>query len=102
MSVVVINAITVPPERAAELEARFAARAGEVDGQPGFEGFQLLRPTDGRDVYYVVTQWDSEESFKAWTESQAFSHGHKASTEQGPVSTAAELLRFEVVDLGKG
>ena len=57
MSVVKINAITVPKERAEELEARFAARAGEVSGSPGFEAFELLRPTDDRDVYLVYTRW---------------------------------------------
>ena len=45
MSVVKINAITVEPERADELVARFAARAGEVGGMPGFEAFELLRRT---------------------------------------------------------
>ena len=44
MSVVRINAITVPTERAEELERRFAARAGEVSKSPGFEAFELLRP----------------------------------------------------------
>ena len=35
MSVVRINAITVPPDRAEEFERRFAARAGEVSKAPG-------------------------------------------------------------------
>ena len=48
MSVVKINAITVPAERADELVARFAARAGEVSGMPGFEMFELLRPSDDK------------------------------------------------------
>ena len=43
MSVVKINAITVPKERAEELVGRFAARAGEVSKSPGFEAFELLR-----------------------------------------------------------
>ena len=43
MSVVKINAITVEPERADELVARFAARAGEVGGMEGFEAFELLQ-----------------------------------------------------------
>ena len=50
MSVVRINAITVPKERADELEARFAARAGEVSSSPGFEAFELLRPADDRET----------------------------------------------------
>jgi heme-degrading monooxygenase HmoA len=39
MSVVKINAITVPADSGDELARRFAARAGAVDGHAGFEGF---------------------------------------------------------------
>jgi heme-degrading monooxygenase HmoA len=48
MSIVRINAITVPAEGGAELARRFGERAGAVDHAEGFEGFELLRPTDGR------------------------------------------------------
>ena len=48
MTVIKINAITVSEGNGEELARRFAARAGAVDGQEGFEGFELLRPTDDR------------------------------------------------------
>jgi heme oxygenase (mycobilin-producing) len=76
MSVVKINVLTVPQERAEVLEGRFAARAGEVDKVDGFESFQLLRPTEGTDKYLVVTSWRDEESFQAWMNSAAFTKGH--------------------------
>ena len=63
MSVVKINAITVPEDSGDELARRFAGRAGAVDRQPGFEGFELLAPTDGRNVWLVVTRWADEASF---------------------------------------
>ena len=97
MSVVKINAITVEPERADELVARFAARAGEVGGMEGFEAFELLRPNDDRNQFLVYTRWRSEEDFQAWVQSPAFAHGHKAHTGQGPVSTHAELWSYDVV-----
>lgn len=119
MSVVKINAIDVPEGAGPELEARFAARARSVEEAPGFEEFQLLRPTGGERRYFVYTRWDSEESFQAWTTSQAFAHGHRgqaggqAGGESGgesdgesgqgpqamsrPVSTGAELLAFDVI-----
>jgi len=97
MSVVKINAITVPNERADELERRFAARAGEVGKAEGFEAFELLRPTDDRDVFLVYTRWRSEDDFRAWMSSAAFGAGHKAHSEQGPVSTESELWSFDVV-----
>ena len=97
MSVVRINAIKVPKERAAELEARFAGRAGMVSKSPGFEAFELLRPTDDRDVFLVYTRWRSQEDFEAWANSPAFQHGHRAHSTQGPVSTESELWAFDVV-----
>ena len=93
--VVKINAIEVPEGAGPELEKRFAARAGAVENSPGFLGFQLLRPTAGDARYFVVTQWDSEESFQAWRNGSAMA-AH-AGERQKPVSSGATLLEFEVV-----
>lgn len=97
MSVVKINAITVPKERADELVARFAARAGAVSSSPGFEAFELLRPSDDRDTFLVYTRWASEKDFQAWMASAAFGQGHAQHAGDGPVSTGAELWQFDVV-----
>ena len=97
MSIVRINAITVPPERADELLARFANRAGEVSKMPGFEAFQLLRPTDDRDVFLVYTRWASQADFDSWLSGRAFQQGHAAHAQGGPVSTGSELWSFDVV-----
>lgn len=100
MTVIKINALTVPPEAGDELAHRFAARAGAVDDRDGFEGFELLRPTDGRTQWLVVTRWRDEAAFEAWTNSQAFAHGHagagRPAEHGGPVSTASELWSYEV------
>lgn len=95
MSVVKINAISVPAEHREELERRFANRAHTVDGSPGFLGFQLLRPTAGEDRYFVVTQWEDEESFAAWRDGDA--RAAHAGQRANPVATGADLLEFEVV-----
>jgi heme-degrading monooxygenase HmoA len=95
MSVVKINAISVPPQAGRELERRFAERAHTVEGSPGFLGFQLLRPTQGEDRYFVVTEWADEDSFAAWRDGDARS-AHAGQHGQ-PVSTGASLLEFEVV-----
>ena len=95
MSVVKINAISVPADNHEELEKRFAHRAHSVDGSPGFLGFQLLRPVKGEDRYFVVTQWESEEAFQAWASGPAI-EAHKGE-QRNPVATGASLLEFEVV-----
>jgi heme-degrading monooxygenase HmoA len=77
MSIVKINVLTVPAEKRATLEARFAGRAGMVEKADGFEHFELLRPVEGTDTYLVYTRWRSEEDFQAWQSSQAFGQGHR-------------------------
>lgn len=96
MPFVVVNAVTVAPERAEEFEARFAARAGAVEQAPGFEAFELLRPTEGS-RYLVYTRWTSEADFEAWTSSHAFAAGHRPPGDGGPVATANEIWKLEVV-----
>ena len=104
MTVIRINAITVPEGAGDDLARRFAARAGAVDDAEGFEGFELLRPTDGRDTWLVVTRWKDEASFRAWTNSPAFAHGHRGPDGPGahpPVSAHSELWSYDVEDLGR-
>ena len=95
MTVVKINAIEIPEGAGAELEKRFANRAHTVDSAPGFLGFQLLRPTAGETRYFVVTQWEDEESFAAWREGDA--RAAHAGEVKNPVATGASLLEFDVV-----
>ena len=100
-TVIKINAITVPDGLGEEVARRFAERAGAVDGQPGFLGFELLRPANGRDTWLVVTRWVDEESFAGWVRSPAFAHGHRealaaAKDRPEPLPLTAELWSFTV------
>ena len=103
MTVIKINAITVPADSGDELAHRFAARAGAVDGAEGFEGFELLKPTDDRDQWLVITRWRDDEAFDAWVSSPGFSEGHRSAVERAggeapkkPVSTHSEVWNYEV------
>lgn len=97
MSVVRINALDVPPEMADRLEERFAARAGEVETMDGFEGFELLRPTDDSGRYLVYTRWRDAAAFQAWVDSREFQHGHAQQSGGDPAASGSELLSFDVV-----
>ena len=113
MTVIKINAITVPADGGDELARRFAARAGAVDTQDGFEGFELLRPSDGRATWLVVTRWRDEAAFEAWRTGPAFAHGHghghgnaqghgdghahgQPGSAPHPVAVSSELWSFEI------
>jgi heme-degrading monooxygenase HmoA len=125
VSVVKINVLQVPAERAEVLEQRFAARAGEVEKVDGFESFDLLRPTEGTDRYLVITRWRDEDAFQAWMNSEAFTAGHAhsgggapaggghpggeggghpggAPAGGGPAAMGSELWGFEVVTSATG
>ena len=105
MTVVKINAITVPADSGDELAKRFAARAGAVDSAEGFEGFELLKPADDRTTWLVVTRWRDEESFKAWVRSPAFAHGHRSAAERAggdapkPVGVSSEVWEYTIADV---
>lgn len=115
MTVIRINAITVPRESGDELAQRFAARVGAIDGVDGFEGFELLKPTDDREVWLVLTRWRDAEAFTAWTTSESFGRSHRQGGGAGdgaahrgghgaaegearkrPVGTASEVWSYEV------
>jgi heme oxygenase (mycobilin-producing) len=102
MTVIKINAITVAADSGDELARRFAARAGAVDEQDGFEGFELLKPIDDRTTWLVITRWRDETAFEAWVNSPAFAHGHRSATEregepaQSPVGTHSELWSYQI------
>ena len=66
---------------------------------PGFLGYELLRPVRGESRYFVYTRWETEEAFRAWVESPAFTRGHAqaAKDSRGTVAHGAALMEFEVV-----
>jgi heme-degrading monooxygenase HmoA len=102
MTIIKINAIRVPRESGDELAHRFAARAGDVDDADGFQGYELLKPTDDRDQWLVITRWRDEESFQAWLGSESFTQGHRSAAErQGgttpkPVASHSEVWSYVV------
>jgi heme-degrading monooxygenase HmoA len=117
LTVIKINAITVAADSGDELAKRFAARAGAVDDQDGFEGFELLKPTDDRHTWLVVTRWRDDAAFQAWVSSPAFGAGHQSEgaraeggghphggggphgeggEKKGPVGVSSELWSYEI------
>lgn len=104
MTVVRINAIEVPEGMGDRVEQAFAGRLGAVDQEPGFQGFELLRPTgDNENRYFVITWWDTVEDFDNWRNGENFQRGHQGGgAEQEapkgpPMTSGASLLEFDVV-----
>ncbi len=101
MSVVKINALEIPPQAGDEIVKRFTARMSALGDTPGFEGFELLRPTgDAETRWFVYTRWTDEESFQAWRSGDGAAAAHSRHPGDGdapaPVSMGATLLEFAV------
>jgi heme-degrading monooxygenase HmoA len=98
MTVIKINAITVPEEIGEEVARRFASRATSVDDAEGFEGFELLQPEDGRNQWLVVTRWADDVSFEKWRTSGQAAHAHKPAdgAEEKPLGLSAELWHYSI------
>ena len=101
MAFVAINVLRVPEGGGELLEQRFAGRAGAVESAPGFEHFELLRPTSGTEDYLVYTRWRSREDFEAWTSAQSFARGHAGASGRPdaapPAATGSTIWSFDVV-----
>lgn len=50
----------------------------------------------GEQRYFVVTRWDSEDDYQAWSSARP-TGGHENDQRRG---MSVEILGFEVVDLG--
>ena len=100
MSVVKINAITVPKDKQERFEERFRGRAGSVEKTPGFEWFELLRPLEGTDQYLVYTRWESEAAYREWEQGQGFARAHDGGGDElaPAASDSHHLWSYEVLE----
>ena len=73
--IVVSNRLQVAKGREADFEKRFEGRARLVEHMAGFIRLEILRPIKS-EYYIVLTHWQDEASFRAWTDSAEFKEAH--------------------------
>ncbi|MCX8020655.1 MAG: antibiotic biosynthesis monooxygenase [Chitinophagaceae bacterium] len=86
---VAINYIHCEPDYKQRFEELFQTRARAIDTMPGFIDMYVLKPASAEEPYLVISYWESEEAFKAWTHSSAFQEGHKRGFEDLAKAKAA-------------
>ncbi len=83
--IIVSNRIPVAKGHETAFEERFRGRVGLVENHPGFIRLEILRPKSvtmqgghmgGSDYHVVLTYWEDEAAFVAWTESEDFRRAH--------------------------
>jgi len=92
MLVVMVRIPVSSEEEGENLANRFRNRAGLVDSQPGFMGFELLK---GDGEYISVTRWEDQASLDAWTSSQAHEQTHSGT--RPAARPAGTVSAYEVV-----
>lgn len=78
-------------------EERFRRRAGQVEKQGGFVRMQILRPTEDKSPYVVLTCWQSEAAFRRWVGSEDFKLAHENPLPAEAFSAEGALECHEVV-----
>lgn len=73
MLVVMVRIPVASDDEGESLANRFRNRAGLVDNQPGFMGFELLK---GEGEYVSMTRWADKESLDTWMQGQAHAQAH--------------------------
>ncbi len=96
---VMMNRMTVPDEYREKFETMFRTRARAVDRRPGFVRAEILRPEQGNE-YIVMTHWESQEHFDAWSRSDEYREGHRRVGEfkdaSGKLVLTSRVETFEV------
>lgn len=102
---VAVNYINCTPEYRERFENLFGSRAHAIDKMEGFIEMHVLRPNQNDDNYLIVSYWETEQSFKDWTKSEAFIEGHKrgfadiaqARAEGRPAPMSSDFKTYEII-----
>ena len=82
---IAMNRFKVQRGREEAFEENWRERESYLKDVPGFREFHLLRGPGNEEITLFVShsRWDSQEAFKAWTQSEAFqkAHGRTNSTQ---------------------
>jgi heme oxygenase (mycobilin-producing) len=65
----VIVTATIPLTAKADFETAYLRVTGLMRGTPGLLGDELLSDTDQPGHYLLLSEWEDEESFRAWESS---------------------------------
>lgn len=83
-------------------EDHWRNRESYLHETPGFIAFHLLRGESGEKttVFISHSQWESEQAFIGWTESEAFRKAHRqAKTPHGVLAGPPHFEGFNSVDM---
>jgi len=91
-----MNRFKVAAGREADFERAWRERESYLAGVPGFVQFALLRG-DSPGEYISHSTWQDRQSFMDWTQSEAFTAGHRQGSLAGVLEGPPQVSMYEAV-----
>ena len=94
-----MNNFRVSPEKSDAFEEVWRSRESFLSETPGFKKFQLLKGPleEGTQWFASHTEWESEETFRDWTNSEAFRKAHAQGGSSGMLQGPPKFMGWTVV-----
>lgn len=95
---VVMNHIPVIEDGQASFEGRFKQSQREVEVASGFIAFRLLKPDKGN-TYIAYTQWQKQQDFQNWKNTDQFKQSHQSNQTTPPAYFADKpfITTYEMI-----
>lgn len=93
---IAMNRFHVAPGREADFERVWRERETHLQGVPGFVQFALLR-SDNAAEYISHSTWQDRQAFIDWTQSPAFTAGHRQGSLMGILQGPPQIGLYEAV-----
>ncbi|TMB96885.1 MAG: antibiotic biosynthesis monooxygenase [Chloroflexi bacterium] len=93
---IAMNRFKVAAGREADFERAWRERESYLAGVSGFVQFALLRG-DSPGEYISHSTWQDRQSFMDWTQSEAFTAGHRQGSLAGVLEGPPQVSMYEAV-----
>ncbi len=92
---IAMNKFRVIAGKEMAFEEVWKSRETYLNEVPGFQEFHLLKGENS--TYISHSQWESQQAFSNWTQSEAFRKAHAQGGSQGLIAGPPEFSGYEVV-----
>jgi heme-degrading monooxygenase HmoA len=93
---IAMNNFKVVPGKEEDFEQIWKTRDTYLHNVPGIVRFSLLR-SDAAGEYVSHSTWESRDAFIAWTQSEAFTAGHRQGSLMGILAGPPQVKLYESV-----
>lgn len=91
---VVLSKFRVANGMTAQVAEAFENRPHRVEDHAGFLRLEVICPEDEPDEFWLLTYWESRETFQAWHHGHAYRDSHAGIPKGLKLVPAATQLRF--------